>query len=418
MWKLDIEDVATLEHSEGRRLAKYTPEQMVSEARRNGCLSIASTYNEPTVTSEFSYQVFKLAKSKGLFTVYVTNGFESVETLNLLGGVLDAVNIDLKSFREPFYSAICGAHLQGVCDTIRRTVAMGIHTEVTTLIIPSENDSDAELRDVATFLASVDPEIVWHISAYHDDYKFEGRGRTPIATLERAAAIGRSAGLRYVYMGNVRAYEGGTTKCPKCGRVLIERDWGGRIRMERGRCSCGEVIPGLFKDASNLRPRLETVPPELAGDAGAEPVGAVDVSDAVIFAGMNGTSKHFAEEAGGALGFPVLDLGSVAAPRVLRLRRVVFCVSTYGRGTPPRNAAEAWAGIAALAGQAAPGAEFAVLGCGSLSFGVTFCGFAKAVQQKMLALGFKEVAPIFLRDELDKGSGGRASQWIAQLKFT
>jgi molybdenum cofactor biosynthesis enzyme MoaA len=149
MWKLDIEDVAALERTEGRRLRHHTPDGVVSEALRTGCRSIASTYSEPTVSSEFSFDVFRLAKAAGLFTVYVTNGFESVETLNYLGPHLDAVNIDLKAFREPFYAAVCGAHLGGVCDTIRRCVAMGIHTEVTTLVIPGENDSDAELRDVA-----------------------------------------------------------------------------------------------------------------------------------------------------------------------------------------------------------------------------------------------------------------------------
>jgi pyruvate formate lyase activating enzyme len=413
MWKLDIEDVAALDQTEGRRLLCYTPEQMVSEAMAKGCRSIASTYNEPTVSSEFSYQVFKLAKSKGLLTVYVTNGFESVETLNYLGPYLDAVNIDLKAFREPFYADICGAHLEGVCDTIRRCVAMGIHTEVTTLVIPGENDSGAELRDVASFLASVDPDIPWHVSAYHDDYKFEGRGRTPAATLERARKIGRAAGLKYVYMGNVNASDAKTTYCPKCRRVLVEREWGSaKFRMKGAKCSCGEVVPGLWEDACHLKPKLLAVPAALTP---VDPVPAIARGrEAVLYGGMKGTARRFAEEVGHVLGFPVIDVA--AAKGLADFRRVVFVVSTYGRGAPPKSAAEFWAQLAEA--QAVTDGEFAVLGCGSSSYPATFCQFAKNLQQKMLALGFREVAPLCLRDELDKASDDKVRQWIGQVKFT
>jgi pyruvate formate lyase activating enzyme len=398
MWKLDIEEVAALDQTEGRRLRLHTPEEIVSGAISRGCRSIASTYNEPTVSSEFSHQVFKLAKSKGLFTIYVTNGFESSETLKYLGPFLDAVNIDLKSFREEFYSSVCGAHLHGVCSTIRRCVAMGIHTEISTLVIPGANDSDDELRDCADFLASVDCEIAWHILAYHDDYKFQGRGRTPTATLERARAIGRAAGLKYVYARTAK-----DTTCPKCGTLLVERERGRvRVRMARGRCACGEVVPGMWADARNLRAKVDEVP-------------ADDLQDAVFFAGLRETAQRFAEEVGRAIGFPVIDIANVRS--VAKLRRVVFCVSTYGRGTPPKPAAEFWAMLAAMK-EAIDVGEFAVLGCGSSSFPGTFCAFAKNLEQKLVALGFREVAPMCLRDEMDQGSDSKVTEWISQLKFS
>jgi AmmeMemoRadiSam system radical SAM enzyme len=420
MWKLDIEDVAVLESTEGRVLRQYTPEQMVNEALRSHCKSIASTYNEPTVSTEFSYQVFKLAKSKSLYTVYVTNGYESVETLNFLGPYLDAMNIDLKSFSEQFYSKVCGAHLEGVCVTIRRAVAMGIHTEVTTLVIPGENDSREELEQIAAFLVSVDPSIVWHVSAYHDDYHFSGRGRTPVSTLERAVQIGKAAGLKYIYMGNVRATDGIYTKCPKCGTLLVEREWGNaRLRMKNGKCKCGEVVPGLFADASNLPKKLQCVPVELAETKAVIADASGFGENVVLFAGKRGTSKGIAEQIGERLGFVVVDLEGVKLESLFGLRRVVFVVATYGRGAPPPSATDFWNQLSVVGGRVArPDAEFAVFGCGSSKFAESYCGFAKNLEAKLISLGFKEVAPIGLRDCQEENPEVRFLEWISRVIFT
>lgn len=136
---------------------------------------------------------------------------------------------------------------------------MGIHVEVTTLVIPKENDSTQELTDIATFLAGVSPNIVWHLSAYHDDYNFQGRGKTPVKTLENAAAIGKKCGLKYCYMGNVHSDI--DTKCPKCGARLIDRQWGAaKVLAINGKCKCGEVIPGVFDGVRNLPPKILKVP--------------------------------------------------------------------------------------------------------------------------------------------------------------
>ena len=420
MWKLDLEDVKCLKKSDIGVLDQFTPKEMVTAALKTGCKSIASTYNEPTVTSEFSHEVFKLAKEKGLHTVYVTNGFESVETLNYLAPYLDAVNIDLKSFRDKFYGEICGANVKGVCDTIKRCVAMGIHTEVTTLVIPGANDSDEELRDIAQFLASVDKEIVWHVSAYHDDYKFFGRGRTPVSTLERAVKIGKEAGLLYIYMGNVAGGDSHLTRCPNCGKELVDRDWGSaRIYMKGGKCSCGVVVPGLFEDATHLKPKLNTVPVELVEVAKAPEAANADASDVVFYATKTGTSKQFAEEIGKRLGFHVEDIENLTLDRFCsNIRRAVFVVATYGRGKPPVSAVPFWESLSGVKEWKGGPVQFAVLGCGSSSFLKTFVGFAKDLEAKLQSLGMTEVAPLCTRDENEDGEDEKVREWMGTLKFT
>ncbi|OHT01850.1 flavodoxin family protein [Tritrichomonas foetus] len=428
MWKLDIEDVAALDNSEGRKLAKHTPEEMVRDALRSGCLSIASTYNEPTVSTEYSYEVFKLAKAKGLKTIYVTNGFESVETLNFIGPYLDAVNIDLKSFREEFYVKVLGGHLKGVCNTIKRCSKMGIHTEVTTLLIPDANDSDEEITDIANFIAGVDKDIPWHVSAYHDDYKFSGRGRTPVSTLERAVEIGKKAGLKYIYMGNVRTPEGRNTFCPKCGNTLINREWfDARPSLKKGTCKCGQVIPGVFVDAVNVKPRVDHVPQELLDEPTTASValaagGNTDEStkdglNFVAYASQGGTSKEFAEKIGQNLGYKVIDFASLDVATLQAAKNAVFAVSTYGRGHPPATSREAWGKISEMT-EKLPNLKFAILGCGSSSFEATFVGFAKSVNEKLLSLGGTQVTPLCTRDENEDEDDEKVDQWITQLKFT
>ncbi|KAH0793451.1 AmmeMemoRadiSam system radical SAM enzyme [Histomonas meleagridis] len=421
MWKLDIEDVKCLKQNDVGYLDYYTPEEMVSQAIKNGCKSIASTYNEPTISTEFSYQVFKLAKESGLHTVYVTNGFESVETLNYLGPYLDAVNIDLKSFREPFYQRICGAHLEGVCKTIQRCVAMGIHTEVTTLVIPGENDSDSELSDCANFIASIDKNIVWHLSAYHDDYNFHGRGVTPLNTLRRGAQIGRNAGIRFIYIGNVNAPEARLTKCPRCGKKLIDREWfSATVSMSNGRCECGEVIPGLFEDANNLPPKLQFVPENLL-DIEDENEVNVNVSDnergLVVYASKTGTSKDFAEKIAQKLSFEVMDMSQFTVDILSKLRFVVFCVSTYGRGAPPQSAKQFWNQLMSFNGEL-PNLKFAVFGCGSTSFPKTFVKFAEDLREKLLAMKCIEVIQIYKHDEMAEDEDeNEVNGWIEKINF-
>ncbi|MGC9309696.1 MAG: AmmeMemoRadiSam system radical SAM enzyme [Candidatus Nanoarchaeia archaeon] len=180
-------------------------EEIVKQALSSDCKSIAYTYTEPVISAEFVYDVAKLAKDKGLKNILVTNGYLSKESFDYLCQVIDAMNIDLKSFSDEFYKNICKASKgkQPVLDTIKRAYEAGIHIEITTLIIPDENDSKQVLREIAEFIASIDKEIPWHISRFFPAYKMTGKQLTSIEKLEEAKLIGEKAGLKNLYIGNV-----------------------------------------------------------------------------------------------------------------------------------------------------------------------------------------------------------------------
>ena len=219
---------------------------------RSGVRSVCSTYNEPLITTEWAVEIFRLARAAGMKTSYVSNGFASPEVLEYLFPCLDAMNVDLKCFREESYRAL-GGRLQPVLDTIRQLREEGKWVEVITLVVPGFNDSDEELRDIAEFLAGTDPDIPWHLSAYHADYRYADSLErwTPSETILRAMRIGTRAGLRFVYAGNLRsAGEGGNTHCPDCGTRLIRRT-GFHLAENRlssaGHCpNCNAEIPGVW----------------------------------------------------------------------------------------------------------------------------------------------------------------------------
>jgi pyruvate formate lyase activating enzyme len=202
---------------------EVSPEEIVKEAKRFNCESIAYTYTEPTIFFEYAYDIAKLASKEGIRNVFVTNGYITEEALIEIKPYLDAANIDLKSFSEDFYRKNCGARLNPVLDSIRLHKSLGIWIEITTLIIPRLNDSEEELRKIAGFIKEVGEEIPWHISRFHPMYKLLDLPRTPVATLHRAREIGYEVGLRYVYEGNVPGEAGENTYCHKCGKLLIRR---------------------------------------------------------------------------------------------------------------------------------------------------------------------------------------------------
>ena len=179
------------------------PEEVVREAKKNNCKSISYTYTEPTIFFEYAYDTARLAKKEGLYNVFVTNGYMTKETLNVIKPYLDAANVDLKSFREDFYREMCGAHLKPVLDTIELMKKLGIWIEITTLVVTGKNDSDNEFKDIAEFIATLDPDIPWHISRFHPDFKYLEEKPTSIDTLKRAREIGIRAGLRNIHLGNV-----------------------------------------------------------------------------------------------------------------------------------------------------------------------------------------------------------------------
>ncbi len=226
------------------------PEDIVSEAVRQGCESISYTYTEPTIFFEFAYDCAKLARAKGLRNIFVSNGYTGTEATRMIAPFLDANNIDLKG-SDAFYRNICGARLQPVQETIRLMKELGVWVEVTTLIIPDLNDSDKDLTDIAEFIVSVDPAIPWHVSQFHPTYKIMDKPRTPIATLRRACDIGYKAGLTYIYEGNVPGEGGENSYCPSCKKLLIKR-FGYRILendLQGNTCpACNTAIEGIWPD--------------------------------------------------------------------------------------------------------------------------------------------------------------------------
>ncbi|MFQ6038697.1 MAG: AmmeMemoRadiSam system radical SAM enzyme, partial [Candidatus Aminicenantales bacterium] len=182
---------------------EYRPEDIVAVAQKHRCQSISYTYTEPTVFFELAYDTAKMASDAGLANVFVTNGYMSEEALETIEPYLDACNVDLKSFREEFYRKMCGAHLQPVLEMIQKMRERDIWVEITTLIIPGENDTDQELTRIARFIVDLDPGIPWHVSRFHPDFKVTDAPPTPVATLRRAYSIGKREGLRFIYVGHV-----------------------------------------------------------------------------------------------------------------------------------------------------------------------------------------------------------------------
>lgn len=223
------------------------PGQIVSKAAALGCSSIAYTYTEPTIFLEYAYDIALLAREQKLKNIFVTNGYITPEALRYIAPLLDAANIDLKFFRDELYREICGAKLQPVLDMIRLYHELGIWIEITTLVIPGYND-DSQIGQIATFIAAIDKEIPWHISAFFPAYKLTDAIPTPLSTLEMARSLGFDAGLKYIYVGNVNMLS--NTRCPSCQAVLVERAGMGMISnyVDRDQCyECGTRIKGIWK---------------------------------------------------------------------------------------------------------------------------------------------------------------------------
>ena len=228
-----------------------SPRGLVDEAVGLGARLLVSTYNEPLITAEWGVAVFREARAAGLATGFVSNGNGTPEVIDYLGPWLDLYKVDLKGFDDRHYREL-GGRLQPILDTIQRVHAAGIWLEIVTLLIPGFNDDAAELRDLTRFIAGVSPEIPWHVTAFHKDYKMTGPAETTPDMLLRAAAIGRHAGLHFVYAGNQPGRVGDLehTACPQCGMRLIERE-GYRVLeyalTDQGRCTgCDARIPGRW----------------------------------------------------------------------------------------------------------------------------------------------------------------------------
>lgn len=249
-----------------RLVDSASPEGIASAAKRAGAQSVAFTYNDPTIFTEYAMDTADACHAMGIHTVAVTAGYIYPEPRKDLYAKIDAANVDLKAFTEDFYRKVAAASLEPVKDTLRYLVhETKVWTEITTLIIPTLNDSDAELTALAEFVAGdLGVDVPLHFSAFHPDYKMQDLPPTPVETLRRARAIAKRAGLRYVYTGNVHDREGDTTFCPSCGTDVIERDWYEILgsKLNKGSCAeCGTAIAGRFGETvgSYGRKRMRVV---------------------------------------------------------------------------------------------------------------------------------------------------------------
>jgi pyruvate formate lyase activating enzyme len=240
---------------------RVSPRDLIDLALRQGVPIVASTYNEPLITAEWAVEVLRPAAEAGLIGAFISNGNATPEALDYLRPYVRLYKVDLKSFRQSSYREL-GGRLEVVLEALRLLKERDFWVEVVTLVIPGFNDSDGELSDIARFLASVSPDIPWHVTAFHQDYRMTDPDDTSAKTLLRAAAIGEREGLRFVYAGNlpgqVGRYE--DTRCPGCGETLVARR-GYRILRNRiattGACpECGRAIPGVWAKSSAAEPPL------------------------------------------------------------------------------------------------------------------------------------------------------------------
>ncbi len=236
-WEISQADPSTFPY-----LRRYDPADVLKMARGHGLPTVSWTYNEPTVWYEFTLECSKILKKRGIASVYVTNGYIAEDALKEHAPYLDGMNIDVKAFRDEFYRKIVGARLQPVLETVERAHELGIHVELTYLIIPTLNDSDEEIRDFVRWVCDISPEIPVHLSRFHPDYKLTDIPPTPTKRMLRAYEIAKEEGLKYVYLGNFWDPKYESTYCPSCGAMVIERHgYIVRIKGLRGdRCAkCG-----------------------------------------------------------------------------------------------------------------------------------------------------------------------------------
>ncbi|MBU1998441.1 MAG: AmmeMemoRadiSam system radical SAM enzyme [Candidatus Omnitrophica bacterium] len=243
-------EISQVRSSDGASLPEEEAhvEEIVKSALRNHCQSISYTYTEPTIFFEYAYDCAKLAREKGLRNNFVTNGYMTSDAIKMIKPYLDAANIDLKFFKEELYVKICSGGLKEVLDSIKCMYENKIWVEITTLVIPGQNDDEMQLKGIAEFIASVDKNIPWHISRFFPNYNYKDLKPTSEQALKMAWELGKQAGLRYIYVGNVQGF-GDDTHCHNCKKLLIKREVFSILEynIKEGKCVyCQARIPGIF----------------------------------------------------------------------------------------------------------------------------------------------------------------------------
>jgi pyruvate formate lyase activating enzyme len=227
----------------------YTPQDIIDLALKNNCKSVSYTYNEPTIWYPYAKDIGLLAKENGLKNVFVSNGYETREVIEDMKSWVDAINVDLKSFSKEYHKKVLKADLDGVLDSLELFAKSDIWLEITTLLIPGDNDSDEEIRQMAEFISGrLGTNIPWHFSAFHPDYNMQDTPPTSLALLDRAKGIAEEYGIKYIYLGNVNVDT--NTYCDKCGEILIQRDYFNTkvLSLKDNRCTkCNNKIDGVFE---------------------------------------------------------------------------------------------------------------------------------------------------------------------------
>lgn len=245
----DIAQMPT-DHNGETRGVEIEPEAIVEQALKGRCASIAYTYTEPTVFIETVLETAKIAAKAKLFNILVTNGYMSREIIEMVAPYIDAANVDLKAFNDDFYRKYCKARIEPVKANLKLMKRLNILVEVTTLLIPGLNDDAGELKTMAAFIADeLGVDTPWHVSRFHPCYRMMDREPTTVSSIERAVSIGKAAGLRYVYTGNVPGLNGENTLCHSCGKILVDRrdyEVSSFITPE-GKCpDCNSQVYGIY----------------------------------------------------------------------------------------------------------------------------------------------------------------------------
>ena len=232
-------------------IKRTLPEEIIKKALASGASSISYTYTDPAVFFDYSLDTMRLAHKAGLKNIFVTNGYYTHESAEATKGLLDAANVDIKFFKDENYRRVCGGTLKPVLESIKEFYSMGVHLELTTLLIDDYNNNDEEIKSIADFINSVNKDIPWHISRFFPLYKMKDGHITNEKSLANAYNIGKNAGLNYIYIGNVISEKFENTYCPSCKKLLIERSGYNIIAnniTSEGNCKfCGYKIFGVFK---------------------------------------------------------------------------------------------------------------------------------------------------------------------------
>jgi len=227
----------------------YTPQDIIGLALKNNCKSVSYTYNEPTIWYPYAKDIGILAKEQGLKNIFVSNGYESPEIIEDMNSWVDAINVDLKSFSKEYYKKVLKADLEGVLDSLELFANSDIWLEITTLLVPGDNDSDEEITKMAEFISNnLGTNIPWHLSAFHPDYKMQNTPATSLKLLKKAKSIAKAHNIEYIYLGNVNVDT--NTYCNKCGEMLIQRDYFNTkvLSINDNRCTkCNNKIYGVFQ---------------------------------------------------------------------------------------------------------------------------------------------------------------------------